>query len=69
MFYLLDIELPNGVVENPHSLSSSDWRIDCGDFYVLGCVDANIVFRFAYTDFKTAGIVKGLQVPLLLGFQ
>ena len=22
-----------------------------------------------YTDFKTAGIVKGLQVPLLPGFQ
>ena len=34
----------NAVFENPHSLSSPCWRIDCGDFCVLGCVDANTVF-------------------------
>ena len=26
-------------------------------------------FRFVYTDFKTAGISKGWQIPLILGSQ
>jgi len=37
--------------------------------FVLGCVGANTVFWFVYTDFKTAGISKGWQIPLIPGFQ
>ena len=38
-------------------------------FCVLRYVGTNSLFQFVGTDFKTAGIVKGLLVPLLLGFQ
>jgi len=40
-----------------------------GDLFVLECVATNFLFQFVGTDFKTAGISKGLQIPLILGFQ
>jgi hypothetical protein len=33
------------------------------DFFVLECVGANCLIEFVGTDFKTAGMVKGQQVP------
>ena len=43
-------EFPNSFhecsIRNPHSFSSPYGLIDCGDFCVLGCVDANTVFPF-----------------------
>ena len=45
-------------IENPHSLSSPYWRIDCGDFFVLGCVDANTVFLVCIYRFQNG---LGLQ--------
>ena len=38
--------------QNPHSLSSPCRRIGCGDFCVLGCADANIVFPVCISSSK-----------------
>ena len=38
-------------------------------FFVLECVGTNLLLQFVGTDFKTAGIPKGLQIPVVLGFQ
>ena len=47
-------------IENPHNLSSPCWRIDCGDFFVLGCVDANIVFSVCIYKFQNGWDFKGM---------
>ena len=58
----------NVAYENPQKISLLVGEIRWG-FLVLEYVDTNSLFQFVGTDSKTAGIVKGLQVPLLLGFQ
>ena len=37
--------------------------------FVLGCVGTSFLLQLVGTDSKTAGISKGLQIPLILGFQ
>ena len=49
-------------IENPQKIpllfGGNLWGL-----FVLKCVGTNSLFQFVGTDFKMAGIVKGLQVP------
>ena len=55
-------------IENPHSFSSPYWRIDCGDFCVLRCVDANTVFPVCIYRFQNGWDFKGMADSFDLGF-
>jgi len=48
------------VHQNPHSLSSPHRREYCGDFYVLGCVDANTFFTVCIYRFQNGWDFKGI---------
>ena len=52
--------LMNAAFENPHSLSSIYRRNDCGDFCVLGCVDANTVFMVCIYRLQNGWDFKGI---------
>ena len=56
-------------IENPHSLSSLTGGSTVGIFaFMVLCIQTRF-FSLWIQMHKRAGIVKGLQVPLLLGFQ
>ena len=49
----------NAALKSLHSLSSSYRRIDCGDFCVLGCVDANTVVSGLYIENNEYEVISG----------
>ena len=55
-------------IENPHSFSTPFRRIDCGDFCVLGCVDANTVFPVCIYRFQNGWDFKGMADSFDSGF-